>query len=146
MLPVPPLVEFLESLLSGIGEDLDLQTFKVTDQVSGKLMGVRADITPQVARIDAHRLKTDFRQRLCYLGPVLHTKPDTFAGSTSIPVTENPASANTTASGSPTYPRPITQILASRRSIFLFRASTSLLTFARSPPRGDRARAQSSKK
>jgi len=80
-LVVPPLVEFIESLQSGNGEDLDLQTFKITDQVSGRLMGVRADITPQIARIDAHRLPTDLPQRLCYLGPVLHTRPDKFAGS-----------------------------------------------------------------
>lgn len=80
-LVVPPLVEFIESLRSGNGEDLDLQTFKLTDQVSGRLMGVRADITPQVARIDAHRLPTELPQRLCYLGPVLHTRPDKFAGS-----------------------------------------------------------------
>lgn len=80
-LVIPPLVEFIESLQSGNGEDLDLQTFKLTDQVSGRLMGVRADITPQVARVDAHRLPTDLPQRLCYLGPVLHTRPDKFAGS-----------------------------------------------------------------
>lgn len=80
-LVIPPLVEFIESLQSGNGEDLDLQTFKLTDQVSGRLMGVRADITPQVARIDAHRLPTELPQRLCYLGPILHTRPDKFAGS-----------------------------------------------------------------
>ena len=78
---MPPLIEYLESLLSGIGEDLELQTFKLTDQLSGRLMGIRADITPQAARIDAHRLATDFPQRLCYLGPVLHTVPGNFAGS-----------------------------------------------------------------
>lgn len=80
-LVLPPLVEFLESLLSGIGEDLDLQTCKLTDQVSGRLMGVPADLTPQVARIDAHRLASPYPRRLCYLGPVLHSKPDKFAGS-----------------------------------------------------------------
>ena len=80
-LVIPPLIEFLESLQSENGEDLNLQTFKITDQVTGRLMGIRADITPQVARIDAHRLPTDLPQRLCYLGPVLHTKPDKFAGS-----------------------------------------------------------------
>ncbi len=80
-LVLPPLVEFLESLHSGNGEDLELQTFKITDQVTGRLMGIRADITPQVARIDAHRLPTDLPQRLCYVGPVLHTRPDKFAGS-----------------------------------------------------------------
>lgn len=78
---LPPVVEYLDSLLSGIGEDLDLQTFKTTDQVTGRTLGVRADITPQVARIDAHRLPTAAPQRLCYVGPVLHTRPDKFAGS-----------------------------------------------------------------
>lgn len=77
----PPVVEYLESLLSTNGEDLDLQTFKLTDQVSGRLMGVRADITPQAARIDAHRLVSDAPRRLCYAGPVLHARPDRFAGS-----------------------------------------------------------------
>lgn len=80
-LVIPPIVEYLDSLLSGIGEDLDLQTFKLTDQVSGRMMGVRADITPQVARIDAHRIPVDTPQRLCYVGPVVHTLPDKFAGS-----------------------------------------------------------------
>ena len=80
-LVLPPVVEFLESLQSGNGEDLDLQTYKLTDQLSGRLMGVRADITPQVARIDAHRLPTEAPQRLCYVGPVLHTRADNFAGS-----------------------------------------------------------------
>ena len=55
LLVIPPIIEFLESLQSGNGEDLDLQTFKITDQITGRLMGIRADITPQVARIDAHR-------------------------------------------------------------------------------------------
>lgn len=76
----PPLVEFVESLYSG-GGDLELQTFKITDQVSGRLMGIRADITPQVARIDAHRLPTDLPQRLCYVGPVLHARSDKVGGS-----------------------------------------------------------------
>ncbi len=80
-LVIPPIVEYLDSLLSGIGEDLDLQTFKLTDQVSGRLMGVRADITPQVARIDARRLVSEAPQRFCYIGPVVHTLPDKFAGS-----------------------------------------------------------------
>lgn len=80
-LVIPPVVEYLDSLLSGIGEDLDLQTFKFTDQVTGRLLGLRADITPQVARIDAHRLPTDCPQRLCYIGPVVHTLPEKFAGS-----------------------------------------------------------------
>ncbi len=80
-LVIPPLIEYLESLLSGMGSDLDLQTFKLTDQLNGRLMGVRADMTPQVARIDSHRLQQAHPTRLCYLGPVLHTRPDGFAGS-----------------------------------------------------------------
>lgn len=80
-LVIPPLLEYLDSLLSGIGEDLELQTFKLTDQLTGRLMGLRADMTPQVARIDAHRLPTLAPQRLCYIGPVVHTLPDKFAGS-----------------------------------------------------------------
>ena len=72
---LPPMIEYLESLLIGTGEDLDLQTFKLTDQLSGRLMGVRADITPQVARIDSHLLKKDIPTRLCYLGNILHTRP-----------------------------------------------------------------------
>jgi len=80
-LVIPPLIEYLESLLTGVGHDLDLQTFKLTDQLTGRLMGVRADMTPQVARIDAHRLRRDGPTRLCYLGPVLHTLPSAFAGS-----------------------------------------------------------------
>ena len=79
-LVIPPVVEFLEALLSN-EDDLDLQTLKVVDQVSGRMMGVRPDITPQVARIDAHRLQVETPQRLCYLGPVVHAKPDKFAGS-----------------------------------------------------------------
>lgn len=74
-LVMPPLAEFIEALLSGSGEDLDLQTFKVTDQISGRLLGIRADMTPQVARIDAHYLRRVVPTRLCYLGPVLHTLP-----------------------------------------------------------------------
>ncbi len=82
-LVIPPFIEYLESLLTGTGNDLDLQTFKLTDQLTGRMMGVRADITPQVARIDAHQLKRDVPTRLCYLGTVLHTRPDGFAGSRS---------------------------------------------------------------
>ncbi len=78
---VPPLIEYLDSLLTGTGHDLDLQTFKLTDQLSGRLMGLRADITPQAARIDAHQLKREPPTRLCYLGPVLRTRPEGFAGS-----------------------------------------------------------------
>ena len=80
-LVIPPMIEYLESLLAGMGEDLDLQTFKLTDQRSGRAMGVRADITPQIARIDAHRLPSDDPQRFCYVGPVVHTQPEKFAGS-----------------------------------------------------------------
>jgi ATP phosphoribosyltransferase regulatory subunit len=80
---MPPFIEYLESLLTGTGNDLDLQTFKLTDQLTGRMMGVRADMTPQAARIDAHSLKRDVPARLCYLGTVLHTRPDGFAGSRS---------------------------------------------------------------
>lgn len=73
---MPPAIEFLESLLSGSAHDLDLDTFKLTDQLSGRMMGVRADITPQAARIDAHQLKSDGPTRLCYTGTVLKTRPD----------------------------------------------------------------------
>ena len=72
---IPPMIEYLESLLTGTGEDLDLKTFKLTDQLSGRLMGIRADMTPQVARIDAHLLKRNTPTRLCYYGSVLHTRP-----------------------------------------------------------------------
>lgn len=74
-LVIPPLIEYLESLLVGPSDDLDLQTFKVTDQMTGRMMGIRADMTPQVARIDAHRLRQDAPARFCYLGTVLHTRP-----------------------------------------------------------------------
>lgn len=75
-LVIPPLLEHLESLLTGTGEALDLQTFKLVDQISGRMLGVRADTTPQVARIDAHLLNRAGVTRLCYCGPVLHTRPD----------------------------------------------------------------------
>ena len=75
-LVMPPLLEHLESLLTGTGEALDLQTFKLVDQLSGRMMGLRADTTPQVARIDAHLLNRPGIARLCYCGPVLHTRPD----------------------------------------------------------------------
>ncbi len=75
-LVIPPLLEHLESLLSGTGEALDLQTFKLVDQLSGRSMGLRADTTPQVARIDAHLLNRAGVTRLCYCGPVVHTRPD----------------------------------------------------------------------
>jgi ATP phosphoribosyltransferase regulatory subunit len=74
-LVMPPLLEHLESLLTGSGEALDLQTFKLVDQLSGRMMGLRADSTPQVARIDAHLLNRQSVTRLCYCGPVLHTRP-----------------------------------------------------------------------
>ncbi|MCU7915522.1 MAG: ATP phosphoribosyltransferase regulatory subunit [Candidatus Thiodiazotropha sp. (ex Gloverina cf. vestifex)] len=80
---IPPFVEFLDSLLTGTGSDLDLKTFKLTDQMSGRMMGVRADITPQAARIDAHHLCCDAPTRLCYLGTVLHTRSDGLAGTRS---------------------------------------------------------------
>ena len=80
---VTPFIEFLESLLTGTGKDLDLQTFKLTDQLSGRQLGVRADITPQAARIDAHRLRHDAPTRLCYIGSVLRTRADGFSGSRS---------------------------------------------------------------
>ncbi|MEY3793670.1 MAG: hypothetical protein RLZZ521_998, partial [Pseudomonadota bacterium] len=75
-LVMPPLLEYLESLLSGTGRALDLQTFKLVDQLSGRTIGLRADTTPQVARIDAHLLNRSGVTRLCYCGPVLHTRPD----------------------------------------------------------------------
>ena len=75
-LVIPPMIEYLDSLLSGAGTDLDLKTFKLVDQLSGRLMGVRADITPQVARIDAHLLGHNPVNRLCYAGSVLHAQPD----------------------------------------------------------------------
>lgn len=78
---IPPMVEFLESLLTGTGKDLDLKTFKVTDQISGRMMGIRADITPQVARIDAHSLDRTGVVRLCYAGTVLHAKADNMLAS-----------------------------------------------------------------
>lgn len=74
-LVMPPLLEHLESLLTGTGEALDLQTFKLVDQLSGRTLGLRADTTPQVARIDAHLLGRTSLSRLCYCGPVLHTRP-----------------------------------------------------------------------
>ena len=82
-LVMPPMIEFLESLLTGTGHDLNLQTFKLIDQLTGRSMGLRADMTPQVARIDAHQLKNDAPNRLCYMGTVLHTLPDGFGSSRS---------------------------------------------------------------
>ena len=74
-LVMPPLLEYMESLLTGTGHDLDLRTFKLVDQLSGRMMGLRADITPQVARIDAHLMNREGVTRLCYAGTVLHTRP-----------------------------------------------------------------------
>ncbi len=74
---IPPMVEFLESLLTGTGHDLDLKTFKVVDLLTGRTMGIRADITPQVARIDAHSLNQEGVVRLCYAGTVVQSQPDT---------------------------------------------------------------------
>ena len=65
---IPPFIEYLDSLLTGTGHDLDLQTFKLIDQLSGRLLGLRADMTPQAARIDAHRLQREAPSRLCYMG------------------------------------------------------------------------------
>jgi ATP phosphoribosyltransferase regulatory subunit len=76
---IPPMLEYMESLITGAGHDLDLATFKVVDQLTGRLMGVRADMTPQAARIDAHLLNHQGITRLCYAGSVLRTKPDGLA-------------------------------------------------------------------
>jgi ATP phosphoribosyltransferase regulatory subunit len=75
-LVMPPLLEHLDSLLTGAGRELDLRTFKLVDQLSGRSLGVRADSTPQVARIDAHLLNRAGVTRLCYCGPVLHARPE----------------------------------------------------------------------
>jgi ATP phosphoribosyltransferase regulatory subunit len=75
-LVIPPFIDFLDSLLTGSGHDLDLQTFKLTDQISGEMLGIHADMTPQVARIDAHNLKRETPTRLCYVGTILHTRGD----------------------------------------------------------------------
>ena len=79
-LVMPPLLEHLESLLSGTGRELDLKTFKLVDQLSGRTLGLRADTTPQAARIDAHLLNREGVTRLCYCGPVLHTRPAGLSG------------------------------------------------------------------
>lgn len=75
-LVIPPFIDYLDSLLTGSGHDLELQTFKLTDQLSGEMLGVRADMTPQVARIAAHNLKHEWPTRLCYVGTILHTRGD----------------------------------------------------------------------
>lgn len=72
----PPLIEYVDSLLTRHDAALDLKTFKLTDQLSGRQLGLRADITPQVARVDAHLLNRQGVARLCYAGPVVHTQPD----------------------------------------------------------------------
>lgn len=77
-LVAPPLVEYIESLLTGSGRDMDLRTFKLVDQLSGRTMGLRADITPQVARIDSHLLNRNGVVRLCYCGSVVHSLPSGF--------------------------------------------------------------------
>src|SRR3990172_2207446 len=74
-LVIPPMLEYVESLLTGTGHDLDLRTFKLVDQLSGRMMGIRADITPQVARIDAHLLNERGVPRLCSAGSVPHPRP-----------------------------------------------------------------------
>src|SRR4051795_8791987 len=74
-LVMPPMLEYLESLLTGTGRDMDLRIFKLVDQLSGRTMGVRADMTTQVARIDAHLLNRNSVTRLCYAGSVVHTRP-----------------------------------------------------------------------
>ena len=80
---VTPFIEYVDALRVGAGQDLDLRTFKLIDQMSGRLLGVRADMTPQVSRIDAHHLKCEQPVRLCYLGTVLHALPDGRSGSRS---------------------------------------------------------------
>lgn len=72
---VPPMIEYLDALLVGSGSDLELQTFRMVDQLSGRMLGIRADMTSQAARIDAHSLRTDATQRLCYAGTVVHANP-----------------------------------------------------------------------
>ena len=74
-LVMPPMLEYVDSLLAGAGADVDLRTFKLIDQISGRTMGLRADMTTQVARIDAHLLNRDSVTRLCYAGSVVHTRP-----------------------------------------------------------------------
>jgi len=82
-LVIPPTIDFIESLLTGTGHDLDLQTFKLVDQISGRTLGLRADMTPQVARIDAHQLQREVPTRLCYIGTVLRTRPESIGDSRS---------------------------------------------------------------
>lgn len=79
----PPMIDFLDSLLTGTGHDLQIMTFTLTDQISGKLLGIRADMTPQIARIDAHHIKTDHPSRFCYIGQILKTRFEGFSQSRS---------------------------------------------------------------
>jgi len=83
-LVIPPFLDYLPSLLSGSGQGLDQKTFKLVDPLSGQMVGIRADMTPQVARMDAHALGKDGPVRLCYMGTVLHTKPDGLGGARSL--------------------------------------------------------------
>lgn len=83
-LVITPHIEYVESLLTGAGHDLELQTFKMIDQLSGRMLGLRADITPQVARIDAHTLGADTPSRLCYCGSVMHTRPRALSSARSL--------------------------------------------------------------
>jgi len=79
-LVMPPVMEFVDSLLTGTGEELDTQTYKFMDQQSHRMLGIRADMTPQIARIDAHYLSENEINRLCYAGTVLRTQPDQIGG------------------------------------------------------------------
>ena len=92
-LVAPPLLEYIESLLSGTGRELELTTFKLVDQLSGRTLGVRADSTPQVARIDAHLLNRRGVTRLCYCGPVLRTLPAGVHASRAAPTAAHAAPA-----------------------------------------------------
>ncbi|MFV2054873.1 MAG: ATP phosphoribosyltransferase regulatory subunit [Thiohalomonadales bacterium] len=83
-LVIPPIVEYIDSLLTGSGNDLDLQTFKLIDQANGRSLGIRADMTPQVARIDSHQLSRDCPNRLCYIGTVIHAQSNDYFRSRSI--------------------------------------------------------------
>ena len=83
-LVIPPFIEYLESLLTGVGNDLELQTFRLVDQRNGRMLGIRADMTPQVTRIDSHQLNREGPTRLCYLGTVLRTQADDFTNARSI--------------------------------------------------------------
>ena len=79
-LVMPPVMEFVDSLLTGTGEELDTQTYKFMDQHTHRMLGIRADMTPQIARIDAHYLSNNEVNRLCYTGTVLRTRPDQMGG------------------------------------------------------------------